>query len=92
MEEAWLGGYMQQVRDSMFDGKMPHYCVRCPANLFADKEELRIFLTEYLRRDQESPTKRLLGMVCRANNIIREQGVSGNGCIFACAEARQRKP
>ncbi len=75
--QVWNGAYMSRVREGMFDGKPPAYCVRCPSNLFADKEEMRIVLTEYLRRDTEPALKRWMGIVHRVGKTLLEQGPSG---------------
>lgn len=75
--QVWHGAYINRVREGMFNGKPPGYCVRCPSNLFADKEEMRIFLTEYLRRDMTPAYKRLAGTLGRAGSTLRAQGLSG---------------
>lgn len=79
LNEVWNGAYMNQVREGMFNGKPPLYCVRCPANLFADKEKIRVFLTEYLRRDQESLPQHLWGMLQRGGHTLRSQGFRALG-------------
>ncbi|HDP33844.1 MAG TPA: radical SAM protein [Candidatus Hydrogenedentes bacterium] len=76
-EQVWLGAYMARVREGMFNGKPPAYCARCPSNLFVDKEEMRIFLTEYLRRDEAPRYKRWAGIVRRLGATLREQGPTG---------------
>lgn len=77
LSQVWNGVYMSCVREGMFNGKPPAYCVRCPSNLFADKEAMRLFLTEYLRRDAEPPLKRMAGLVHRVCVTLSDQGPAG---------------
>lgn len=78
LKEVWMGAYMQRVREGMFNGKPPGYCVRCPSNLFVDKEKMRVFLTEKLRRDQQSLFMRFAVVVKRGVSVLLNQGL----CTF----------
>lgn len=75
LKEVWMGAYMQWVREGMFNGKPPGYCVRCPSNLFVDKERTRIFLTKQLRRDQQTSVKRFAEVVKRGVSVLLNQGM-----------------
>lgn len=77
LEEVWTGAYLQRVREGMFNGKPPGYCVRCPSNLFVDKERIRVVVTRGLRRDRESAAKRVISMVAQGINLLVEQGPAG---------------
>lgn len=77
LEEVWNGAYMTRVRAGMFDGNPPHYCARCPSNLYSYKEQMRIFLTEYLRRDHAAMHTQLAGALTRAGITLRDQGPLG---------------
>ena len=70
-----MGTYMQWVREGMFNGKPPGYCVRCPSNLFVDKEKMRVFLTEELRQDQQSLFMRFAEVVKRGVSVLLNQGM-----------------
>ncbi len=74
LKEVWTGVYMQGVREGMFNGKPPGYCVRCPSNLFVDKERIRMALTEQLRRDCMSGVERLSDMAQRVMSMLYQQG------------------
>ncbi len=77
LEEVWTGTYLQRVRAGMFNGKPPGYCVRCPSNLFVDKERIRVVVTKGLRRDRESAVKRLFSMAGQGVSLLIEQGPTG---------------
>ena len=77
LQEVWTGAYMNQVREKMFTGSPPNYCVRCPSNLFIGKEVIRTFLADYLHRDQMALPQRLAGMAQRFGDTYREKGVAG---------------
>lgn len=74
LEEVWMGAYMQDVRENMFTETPPGYCVRCPSNLFYDKERMRILLTEHLRRDQEPAALRALDAARRGLSVLVKDG------------------
>lgn len=74
LEQVWTGAYMGGVRESMFTGRPPGYCVRCPSNLFVDKERMRVILSEHLRRDQESAAQRVLDSAKRGLSVLVNDG------------------
>ena len=74
LEQVWMGSYMQGVRENMFTETPPGYCVRCPSNLFYDKERMRILLTEHLRRDQEPAARRVLDAAGRGVSVLVKDG------------------
>jgi MoaA/NifB/PqqE/SkfB family radical SAM enzyme len=82
LEQVWTGPYMQRVREGMFDGKPPAYCVRCPSNLYADKEAMRVILSDHLARAQESVAKRTWRLVNRAGSTLAQQGPLGTARRF----------
>jgi MoaA/NifB/PqqE/SkfB family radical SAM enzyme len=77
LQDVWTGAYMNQVREKMFNGSPPNYCVRCPSNLFIGKEVIRAYLADYLHRDQMSLPQRLAGVAQRFGNTYREKGAAG---------------
>ena len=77
LEDVWMGAYMQRVREGMFDGRPPGYCVRCPSNLFVDKEHIRVVVSKGLRQDRESALEKSCSTARRAVGILVEQGPAG---------------
>ena len=77
LEDVWMGAYMQRVREGMFDGRPPGYCVRCPSNLFVDKERIRVVVSKGLRQDRESALGKSCSTARRAVGILVEQGPAG---------------
>lgn len=74
LQQVWTGLYMNLVREGMFNGKPPGYCVRCPSNLFVDKEITREFITWHLRRDHSPALIRFLMDTRRGLSVLRDSG------------------
>ena len=77
LKEAWLGPYMQRVRERILTDDLPDYCARCPYTLTLRTEALRARLGLFEERAEErrSPLKTAAKLAVRSVATIREKGL-----------------
>ncbi|MFM1918825.1 MAG: hypothetical protein RLZZ303_459 [Candidatus Hydrogenedentota bacterium] len=83
LAEVWNGPYMTRVRQGMLNGNPPHYCRRCPANLYVEKERNRVAFSPALERSWKDIAWQRRGAAARAGYLVersvhslREAGLS----------------
>ena len=77
LEEAWLGPYMTDMRESFLDNRPMSYCARCPASNFTMIEEIRDGLNAIVRRDESTAAQEAVRLTASSFSSLKTRGLSG---------------
>jgi MoaA/NifB/PqqE/SkfB family radical SAM enzyme len=77
LQEAWLGPYMTDMRESFLDNRPMSYCARCPASNFTMIEEIRDGLNAIVRRDESNAAQEAVRLTASALSSLKTRGISG---------------